>query len=97
MAFQVYGINLLIQIVSEPPSDLRVHCPQGFPVRYGMVVGQGDGLDTGANAFRPMPGIGAIVAFEESEEDLEGHYFYFGQDEYRVLPLDAVIIAYSPE
>jgi hypothetical protein len=44
-----------------------------------------------------MPGIGSIVAFEESAEDVEGHYFYCGQDEYRVLPLDVVIIAYSPE
>ena len=97
MTFQVYGINLLIKILSEPPSEVRLHCPQGFPVRYGMVVGQGDGLDPGASAFRPMPGIGSIVAFEESAEDVEGHYFYCGQDEYRVLPLDVVIIAYSPE
>ncbi|MFQ5841840.1 MAG: hypothetical protein ACE5I8_05315 [Thermodesulfobacteriota bacterium] len=91
--FQVYGINLLIKILSEPPSEVRLHCPQGFPVRCGMVVSQGDGLDTEANFFRPMPGIGTTVVFEEPEEDVEGHYFYCGQEEYRVLPLDAVIIS----
>ena len=50
--FQVYGINLLVRLMVEPPADVRVHCPKGSPIRYGEVVGRGDGFDEGANAFR---------------------------------------------
>ena len=49
---QVYGINLLVKLLSEVPADIRVHCPKGSPIRYGRVVGRGDGFDEGANAFR---------------------------------------------
>jgi hypothetical protein len=44
-----------------------------------------------------MPQLGALVAFEESPEGVEGHYFYQRNEEYRVLHLDAVIIAYPQE
>ena len=43
--FQVYGINLLVRLMAEPPADVRVHCPKGSPIRYGEVVGRGDGFD----------------------------------------------------
>jgi hypothetical protein len=54
---QVYGINLLVRLLSEAPADVRVHCPKGSPIRYGEVVARGDGFDEGANAFREMPAL----------------------------------------
>lgn len=66
-------------------------------MRYGRVVAAGDGFDAGASAFREMPQVGALVAFEESPEGVEGHYFYQRDEEYRVLHLDAVIIAFPQE
>ena len=36
--FQVYGINLLVRLMAEPPADVRVHCPKGSPIRYGEVA-----------------------------------------------------------
>lgn len=94
---QVYGINLLVKLLSEPPADIRVHCPKGSPIRYGKVVGRGDGFDEGANAFREMPPLAAVVAFEESPEDVEGHYFYLSGEEHRVIRLDAVILSFPHE
>ncbi len=94
---QVFGINLLVKLLSEPPSDIRVHCPKGSPIRYGKVVGRGDGFDEGANAFREMPPLEAVVAFEESPEDVEGHYFNLGGEEHRVIRLDAVILSFPHE
>lgn len=94
---QVFGINLLVKLLSEPPADIRVHCPKGSPIRYGQVVGRGDGFDEGANAFREMPPLDAVVAFEESAEDVEGHYFYVAGEEHRVIRLDAVILAFPHE
>src|SRR5207249_7306833 len=81
---QVYGINLLVKLMSEGPADVRIHCPKGSPIRYGEVVARGDGFDEGANAFREMPDLKAVVAFEESAEEVEGHYFYIAGEEYRV-------------
>ncbi len=97
MRHKVYGVNFLVHVLSEPPAGLSIHCPRGSPIRYGRVVAAGDGFDAAANAFREMPQIGALVAFEESPEGVEGHYFYQGNEEYRVLHLDAVIIAYPQE
>ena len=94
---QVFGINLLVKLLSEPPADIRVHCPKGSPIRYGQVVGRGDGFDEGANAFREMPPLDAVVAFEESAEDVEGHYFYVTGEEHRVIRLDAVILSFPHE
>ena len=68
--FQVYGINLLVRLMAEPPADVRVHCPKGSPIRYGEVVGRGDGFDEGANAFRDMPPVRSVVAFEENPEEV---------------------------
>ncbi len=94
---QVYGINLLVRLLSEAPADVRVHCPKGSPIRYGEVMARGDGFDEGANAFREMPGLKTVVAFEESAEDVEGHYFYIAGEEYRVIRLDAVILSFPTE
>lgn len=94
---QVYGINLVVKLLSEPPADLRVHCPKGSPIRYGEVVGRGDGFDEGANAFREMPALKSVVAFEESAEEVEGHYFYLAGEEFRVIRLDAVILSFPLE
>ena len=46
--FQVFGINLLVRLMPEPPADVRIHCPKGSPIRYGEVTGRGDGFDEGA-------------------------------------------------
>ncbi|MFQ5898924.1 MAG: hypothetical protein ACE5JN_11855 [Candidatus Methylomirabilia bacterium] len=94
---QVYGINILVKLLSEVPADIRVHCPKGSPIRYGIAVGRGDGFDEGANAFREMPPVNAVVAFEESAEEVEGHYFYVAGEEYRVIRLDAVILSFPHE
>ena len=94
---QVYGINLLVKLMPEAPADIRVHCPKGSPILYGQVTAKGDGFDEGANAFRDMPELKTIVAFEESAEEVEGHYFYIAGEEYRVIRLDAVILSFPHE
>jgi hypothetical protein len=94
---QVYGINLLVRMMAEAPADIRVHCPKGSPIRYGEVVSRGDGFDEGANAFREMPAVKSVVAFEESSEEVEGHYFMVAGEEYRVIRLDAVILSFPLE
>jgi hypothetical protein len=94
---QVYGINLLVRLMAEGPADVRVHCPKGSPIRYGAVMARGDGFDEGANAFRDMPELNTVVAFEESAEEVEGHYFYIAGEEYRVIRLDSVILSFPHE
>src|SRR4026209_2652209 len=95
--FQVFGINLLVRLLAEPPADVRVHCPKGSPIRYGEVVGRGDGFDEGANAFREMPPVRAVVAFEETPEEVEGHSVYIPGEEHRVIRLGAVILSFPLE
>ena len=95
--FQVFGINLLVRLLAEPPADVRVHCPKGSPIRYGEVMARGDGFDEGANAFREMPELKTVVAFEESAEEVEGHYFYIALEEYRVIRLYSVILSFPHE
>jgi hypothetical protein len=94
---KVYGINLLVRMMPEAPADVRVNCPKGSPIRYGEVVARGDGFDEGANAFREMPETKTIVAFEESPEEVEGHYFYIALEEYRVIRLDSVILSFPQQ
>ena len=94
---QVYGINILVKLLSEAPAGVRIYCPKGSPIRYGVVVGRGDGFDEGANAFREMPPVESVVAFEEPAEEVEGHYFYVNGEEFRVLRLDSVILAFPRE
>jgi hypothetical protein len=94
---QVYGINLLVRLMAEGPADVRVHCPKGSPIRYGEVMAKGDGFDEGANAFREMPALKTVVAFEESNEEIEGHYFLLAGEEFRVIRLDSVILSFPHE
>jgi len=94
---QVYGINLLVKMMAEAPADIRVNCPKGSPIRYGEVMARGDGFDEGANAVREMPELKTVVAFEESAEEVEGHYFYIALEEYRVIRLDSVILSFPHE
>lgn len=94
LPFEVYGINLVVKVLRELPGGVQIYCPEGYPVRYGVVVASGDGFDEGGNTFRDMPPVGSIVAFEEAQEGVEGHYFYESEEEYRILRLDAVIIAF---
>ncbi len=92
--FKVYGINLVVRMLREAPDVLTLHCPRGASIRYGQVVMAGDGFDEGSNSFREMPPFEAIVAFEEASEGVEGHYFYRNNEEYRILSLDSIIIAF---
>ena len=94
---QVFGINILVKMLPEVPADIRVHCPKGSPIRYGVVMGKGDGFDEGANAFREMPAIKSVVAFEENPEEIEGHFFYLAGEEHRVIRLDAIILSFPLE
>src|SRR2546423_8659216 len=94
---QVYGINLLVRLMPEAPADVRVHCPKGSPIRYGEVIARGDGFDEGANAFREMPELKTVVAFEESAEEAEGHYFYIAGEEYPAIRLDSIILSFPHE
>ncbi len=94
---QVYGINLLVKLMADAPADIRLHCPKGSPILYGQVVARGDGFDEGANAFRDMPALSAVVAFEEAAEEVEGHYFRIAGEEYRVIRLDSVILSFPLE
>src|SRR5262245_39658650 len=89
---QVYGINLLVRMMAEAPADIRVHCPKGSPIRYGEVVSRGDGFDEGANAFREMPAVKSVVAFEGSSEEVEGHYCMAAGEWYRVGRRGAAIL-----
>lgn len=95
LPYRVYGINLIVQLWRTPAPGFSVHCPKGGLMCYGRVVARGDGFDEGANSFREMPPLGALVAFEEDQETLQGHYFFLGDEEYRILPLDNVLMAYA--
>src|SRR5262250_1139866 len=97
ITIEVYGINFLVKLMAAAPADVRVHCPKGSPIRYGEVAARGDGFDQGANAFREMPDLKTVVAFEESPEEVEGNYFYVAGEEYRVIRLDAVILSFPHE
>ena len=97
LPFKVYGINLAVRMLKDPPAELLVHCPRGSNMCYGVVVERGDGFDEGGNAFRDMPPVGSLVVFEESDEGMEGHYFYATDAEYRVLRLDVVIVCFPQE
>jgi hypothetical protein len=91
----VFGMNVLVHICGEP-NDAAVHCPKGCNMVYGRVVSSGDGYDPDANQIRPMPVPGSLVAFEEGMEQVEGHFFYAADEEYRIVHVDAVIVAFPP-
>ena len=90
--FQVFGLWVVVKVVQEDPGKPEVHCPKGGTMVYGEVVASGDGFDPEARQFRPMPAVGTVIAVEESEDDLEGHYFYLNDQEFRIVHLEAIII-----
>ena len=90
----VYGLMLLVRVRKEPESQPEVLCPKGGALFYGEVVSTGDGFDTDAKAFRKMPTVGSVVTFEDNGEHIEGHYFFLDDQEYRVIHLDTVIVAF---
>lgn len=93
----VFGGFLLVKMLPSVPQNLEIHCPRGRNILYGEVVSQGDGFEPGANAFREMPGLGTLVSFEENPEDVEGHYFYRDSQEFRIIHVDTVIMAFPSE
>ena len=95
---RVHGLNLLVRMLRDDPPlpDLEVHCPKGHSMLYGEVLARGDGFDPDARSLREMTPVGAIVVFEEHSEDVEGHYFFFDGEEYRILHQDAVAATFHP-
>ena len=91
---EVYGLMLMVRVRKEPAGLPEVLCPKGGALFYGQVVACGDGYDTDAKSFRRVPQIGSVVTFEENGEHVEGHYFFVGEQEYRIIHLDSVIVAF---
>lgn len=94
--FRVFGVWLVVRMGGEAATPFAVQCPHGQPMQYGTVVAVGDGFDPDAASFREVPAVGSIVAFEETPEGIEGHYFFDGDTEYRIVHLDAVNISFPP-
>ncbi|MBN1442601.1 MAG: hypothetical protein JXA90_07830 [Planctomycetes bacterium] len=92
--FLVFGLWVVVRMLSPDRTPFAVQCPHGQPIQYGTVISRGDGFDPEAGAFRPLPPIGSVAAFEESPEGIEGHYFFVGDQEYRVVHLDVINIAF---
>ncbi len=95
--FQVFGLWVVVKILQEDPGKPEVHCPKGGTMVYGEVVASGDGFDSEARQFRPMPNLGSVIALEEAGDELEGHYFYLKDHEFRIVHLDAIIINFLSE
>lgn len=93
--FQVFGLWVVARI--RPNLKVEVHCPKGGQMIYGEVITVGDGFDSEARQFRGMPPVGTMLAFEESGDDLEGHYFYLDDQEYRIVHLDSIVINFLGE
>jgi len=93
---EVYGIYLLVRLVPDEETPIQLQCPKGTPILYGEIVSRGDGFDSGGNVFRAMPHIGAIVAFEESSDETQGHSFVVADDEFRLVTLDDILLALPP-
>jgi len=95
--FQVYGLWVVVQMQKPDSTPYAVQCPHGQPILYGKVVSRGDGFDPEAGTFRDLPPLGSLVAFEETTEGIEGHYFFDNDAEYRIVHLDVLNIAFPPE
>ncbi len=95
--FQVFGLWAVVRIGKEAKGSPEVQCPKGGTIVYGEVVAAGDGYDSEAQQFRTMPTVGTVIALEETGDDLEGHYFYLNDLEYRIVHLDSIIINFLGE
>lgn len=93
---QVFGAFVLVKMLAAPPPGQEVFCPKTGRVLYGDVCVRGDGFDPACNQFRDMPPLGATVTFEESDENVEGHYFFVGGQEFRVVHIDSLIVSFPP-
>lgn len=91
---QVYGLMLLVRIEEGPGEKPEVNCPKGAHLLYGTVIAAGDGYDPDAKTFRKLPPPGSTITFEEAGENVEGHYFFVGRTEYRIVHLDSVIVSF---
>jgi hypothetical protein len=89
----VYGCFVLVRMLKETQA-IEIHCPKNGNILYGEVLARGDGFDAAANQYREMPPAGVVVSFEESDESVEGHYFYLNGEEYRVVHLDNIIVSF---
>ena len=95
--FQVYGINLLVRLMAEPPADVRVHCPKGSPIRYGEVVGPRRRLRRGRQCLPRDAADPHGRGLRGEPRGGGGHYFYIAGEEHRVIRLDAVILSFPLE
>jgi len=93
-SMQVFGLFILVKMDTGPGDNPEVMCPKGASLLYGSVISTGDGYDPDAKEFRKMPTVGATITFEESGESVEGHYFFTGGQEYRIVHLDSVIVSF---
>jgi hypothetical protein len=89
----VYGCFVMVRMLRES-QPIEIHCPKDGNLLYGEVLARGDGFDTAANQFRDMPPQGSIISFEESDENVEGHYFYVNSEEFRIVHLDNIIVSF---
>jgi hypothetical protein len=80
------------------PQDaaIQLRCPKGTAMLYGEVVSRGDGFDPQGHAFRAMPHIESVVAFEENAEEPRRHTFEVAGNEYRLISVDDVLVALPP-
>ena len=92
---EIYGISLLVRLVDENNAGIHLHCPRGGTVLYGQVIRRGDGFDADGHVFRPMPHLDAIVGFEENPEEPRGYSFVAAGDEYRLITVDDILMAWS--
>lgn len=92
--YEVYGAYILVKVLPTPPAGREVYCPKTGRILYGEVTAHGDGFDPACNQFRDMPRPGAMVTFEESDETVEGHYFFIEAQEYRVVHIDSLIVSF---
>lgn len=92
--FEVYGAYILVKMIGTPPAGSEVFCPKTGRILYGEVAAFGDGFDPACNQFRDMPRAGALVTFEESDENVEGHYFFVSGQEFRVVHIDSLIVSF---
>ena len=95
LPIEVYGINLLVRLVSETEVAVQLHCPKGAVIRYGEVVSRGDGFDADGKVFRALPYAQAVVAFEDGEEGT-GHAFAHAGKDYRLITVDDVLVCFPP-
>jgi hypothetical protein len=82
--------------MAEGPADASSPLPEGLSDPLGEVTAREMTASTRGQRFRECSDLKAVVAFEESAEEVEGHYFYIAGEEYRVIRLDSQYPVLSP-